>query len=61
LGKTLSQLQIRSKTGVLVLGYKHGGEHVEINPPAHRPIEENDRLFVLGNEAQLDDFKEMYL
>ncbi|MEM8899441.1 MAG: potassium channel protein [Bacteroidota bacterium] len=60
-GKTLSQLQIRSRTGVLVLGYKHGGEHVEINPPAHRPVEENDRMFILGNVTQMDDFKEMYL
>ena len=60
-GKTLAQLKIRSETGVLVLGLKQGGQSIELNPKAQRPIEPQDRLFILGTDRQLRTFEERFL
>lgn len=59
-GSTLKELQIRSKTGVLVLGYKRPNYQTEINPPADRKIQVGDGLFMLGTDAQLTKFHEAY-
>lgn len=61
IGKTLSDLHIRSRTGVVVIGFKRNDQNIELNPPAHQPLRQADRLFVLGNSKQLDKFREMYL
>lgn len=61
IGKTLADLDMRSRTGVAVIGYKRGDRHVELNPPARRLIEEEDRMFVLGTESQIAAFREMYM
>lgn len=60
-GKTLLELNIRSRTGVLVIGYKRGESHVQLNPPAEIPLKPSDRLFVLGTNAQLLMFRKLYL
>lgn len=60
-GKSLSELQLRSHTGVSVIGLKRANGYIYLNPPPHKPIERNDRLYVLGSESQLKKFKETYL
>lgn len=60
-GKNLAELQIRSRTGVLVLGKKHGDRQVELNPRADVPLVSDDRLFVLGTDQQLDRFRKAFL
>lgn len=61
IGKTLLELHIRSRTGVLVIGYKRGESHVQLNPPAEIPLEPTDRLFIFGTNAQLLVFRKLYL
>jgi len=60
-GKTLAELAIRSHTGILVIGFKAGEEKIELNPPPNRPLSPEDRLFVLGTEAQFNRFRSKYL
>ena len=61
IGKTLAELHIRARTGVLVLGFKRGKENVQLNPPAKDKIREEDLLFVLGTDAELEEFREIFL
>lgn len=61
LGKTLYELKIRSETGVLVLGFKQGGQSIELNPRADQPLKDGDRLFILGTVAQFERFRQRYL
>ncbi|MCI4667028.1 MAG: potassium channel protein [Bacteroidia bacterium] len=60
-GQTLAGLNIRSKTGVLVLGAKNGEGELELNLAANRKISEGDRLFILGTDDELKIFKDTYL
>ena len=60
-GKTLAELNLRSRTGVLVLGRKSGNLPVELNPSAHKQLDENDRLFIIGNNEQLEVFRKTCL
>ncbi|MEO0898914.1 MAG: potassium channel protein [Bacteroidota bacterium] len=60
-GHTLAELHIRSKTGVLVLGAKKADGQLELNLQASRKINKGDRLFILGTDEQLSEFKEVYL
>ena len=61
IGRTLSELHIRSRTGVLVIGHKRGKDNVELNPDAKDPLQADDRLFVFGTTEQLLVFKKIYL
>lgn len=61
IGSTLRDLEIRSKTGVLVLGYKRGSRAVELNPHAAEQISSEDRLFIMGTDDQLKQFEDLYL
>lgn len=61
LGKTLFELKIRSETGALVLGLKRGGQSIELNPRANVPLDGDDRLFILGTEAQFGRFRFRFL
>jgi voltage-gated potassium channel len=60
-GKTLAQLDIRSKTGALVLGAKTIDGKMELNLHAQRNIQEGDRLFILGTDEQIKAFKDEIL
>ena len=60
-GKTMAELGIRAKTGVLVLGKKHDDSPVELNPTATAKIEKGDKLFIMGTDTQLETFKKEFL
>ena len=61
IGKTLAELHIRARTGVLVLGRKTGSLPVELNPNVHKHLGEEDRLFVIGSPSQLEAFRKEFL
>lgn len=59
-GKTLRELDIRSKTGVMVLGIQASDGHFELNPDANKPVEINEKLFIIGTGAQVNEFKRLF-
>ena len=61
LNKSLAELQIRSKTGLLVIGCKHLEENTDLNPDPSMVIRTGDRLFLLGNRNSFDLFWKLYL
>jgi voltage-gated potassium channel len=61
IGKTIAELNVRSRTGATIIGLKHGDERVQLSPPAHLKLTEEDRLFLLGKDSQLEAFQEIFL
>lgn len=55
-GRTLSELNIRSRTGVLVLGLQDGRGDFQMNPDVNKPIRDEEKLFVIGTNEQIADF-----
>jgi voltage-gated potassium channel len=60
-GKTIAELNVRSRTGATIIGMKHGDERIQLSPPAHLKLTEEDRLFLLGKDSQLEAFQEIFL
>lgn len=60
-GHTLKDLNIRSHTGVLVLGMQDDSGHFELNPSADRVIRSQDKLFILGTREQLNTFTKSFV
>lgn len=61
LGKTLRDLEIRSKSGVLVLGMQDLSGKFELNPPANKKLSSEDKMFILGSNDQIAEFKRIFL
>ena len=57
LDKTLAELHIRSRTGVLVLGLKRGDGHVDLNPGPNIKLTPEDRIFAMGTHRQLPGYR----
>jgi K+/H+ antiporter YhaU regulatory subunit KhtT len=51
---TVGEARIRERTGVNVLGLKHGGD-VMISPNSNHPLHPGDVLVALGTRQQLED------
>jgi voltage-gated potassium channel len=60
LGKTISDLKIKTITGCTVIGFKTENNEYIINPTSHTLLKKNTRLIVLGNEEQIKKLKDMY-
>jgi len=60
-GKTLAELEIRTKTGIAVIGIKKKNRQLEMSINANTLIETGDQLYILGSYKQLDTFRELYL
>ena len=60
IGKTLAELEIRTRTGVSVVGIKKENRDLEMNVNAHDLLAEGDILYILGNSQQLKSFYEVY-
>jgi len=56
-GKSLRELDIRTRTGVLVLGMQDNKGKFELNPNATKPIGQEESLFIIGDSTQLESFK----
>jgi monovalent cation:H+ antiporter-2, CPA2 family len=59
-GKTLSECQFRQKYGINVVAIKRGNNAVLV-PRGDAHIQPYDKLIVLGNDEQIDNFKHMVL
>ncbi len=59
--KTIRELSIRSETGANVIGVKMPDGSYVINPPADMKLEPHMRLIVLGNEEQIESFRQFWL
>lgn len=59
-GKSLRELDIRSRTGVNVLGMQDQNGHLELNPNANKPVTAQESLFIIGDVGQLRAFKKEY-
>lgn len=59
-GQTLSEAQIPSKTGLIVIAIRHAGDNGAFiyNPGPHEQIRANDVLIVLGGPEQIDSLQE---
>ncbi|MEM7038796.1 MAG: potassium channel protein [Bacteroidota bacterium] len=57
IGKTLRELNIRQRTGVLVLGLQDSTGKFQLNPAANEKIEASEKLFIIGTETQIQKFR----
>ena len=55
-GRSLTELNIRQLTGVLVLGLQDAKGQFQMNPDVHQPIQESEKLFVIGTDEQVARF-----
>jgi len=59
IGRTISELDIRRRSGANIIGIKKGDGTYIFNPPSNTKIEEGVKLFVLGTPNQVNYFKEI--
>lgn len=58
--QSILDLNIRSRTGCTIIGYKTPeGEYI-VNPPASQRLETDSRVIVLGDAEQIKKLNEMY-
>ena len=58
--KTIGELGIRSKSGANIVGFKTiEGEYI-INPAADTILHQGSKIFVLGNESQIQQMKNIF-
>jgi trk system potassium uptake protein TrkA len=57
-GKSLAELNVRSRYGVSVIGIR-GLDSVNINPEPHEELKEEDVLIVLGHNTELNKLRGM--
>ncbi len=56
-GKSLSDLNVRSQTGLLVVGKKGFNEKMQVNPNPKMMLNKTDSLFLLGSKEAFDKLK----
>lgn len=60
-GRTLAELQIRSHSGCMVIGLRDVAGRVTLNPDAHKPLNENQQLFIIGRTEEIKEFWTYYI
>ena len=60
INKTLLDLNLRKKTGCLVIGFKNRDSHYIINPDADTVLEPDSYIIVLGKPNQIDKLHEVF-
>lgn len=58
-GKSIRDLNIRGRTGTLVIAYQREKEPIQINPSADTICQKGDVLIVLGNEKQVEQLQQI--
>ena len=58
--QSIINLDVRSKTGCTIIGYKTPEGKYVINPPANQKLETNSRIIVLGDAEQIKKLNEIY-
>ncbi|UCE07280.1 MAG: potassium channel protein [bacterium] len=58
--KQLRESNIKSETdGAMVIGINKKGERIVVNPPGNTLLEDEDILYVLGNDSQIEKLKQL--
>ena len=60
INKTLLDLNLRHKTGCLIIGFKNADNRYIINPDANTILEPNSHLIILGNVNQIEKLHEIF-
>ncbi len=60
INKTLLDLDLRRKTGCLVIGFKNSNFEYTINPDVTTILEPNSHLILLGNLEQIEKLHEIF-
>jgi len=60
INKTLIKLDIRNKTGCLVIGFKNANHEYTINPEVNTVLEPKSHLIVLGKISQIEKLHEIF-
>lgn len=60
IGKSLSELNLRQKTGCTVIGVKDSSGKYIVNPDANLPLDGKSILIVLGNPKQIQKLKKEF-
>lgn len=58
-GRSLSELDIRRKSGANIIGIKHANGEYIFNPTSDQKIKKGVKLFVLGTPEQVEYFQEI--
>ena len=58
--QSILNLDVRSKTGCTIIGYKTPEGKYIVNPPATQKLETNSRIIVLGDAEQIQKLNEIY-
>jgi len=58
---SISDLDVRGKSGVTIIGVKRGDKGFTFNPGPDTIIDQDTILIVLGNDRQIEDFSDLYL
>ena len=59
-GKPLGELEIKSHSGAMVMGYKDVKGIFHLNPPIHKEFEKGEIIFILGSREELKKFREVF-
>ena len=58
--KLLRESNIKAETdGATIIGINKKGKKIVVNPPGHTVLEDEDILFVLGNDSQIDKLQQL--
>ena len=58
--KTISELDLRKKTGCNVIGYKDSNGEYHINPDANQKLTPGSKIIVLGKSEQIQNLNSIY-
>jgi voltage-gated potassium channel len=58
--KTIKDLDLRKKTGCLIIGYKNNQGEYMVNPEADLKLESNFKIIVLGKPEQIQKLNSLY-
>jgi voltage-gated potassium channel len=59
IGKSISEANIRSRSGTLILAVKKSDNSFDLQPNAHTLIEKTDTMIAIGTQEQFDKLEEM--
>ena len=58
--KSISELEVRNKSGANIIGFKTANGEYVINPSADTKIIPDAKLFVLGTSEQIAKLKDLF-
>jgi voltage-gated potassium channel len=59
IGKTLQELNMRKKVGIIILAIKHVNGCFDLSPYAKTTLQSEDNCICLGSDEQIDAFKKL--